>query len=102
MHHSLNSAMEVPTDLEQYEEKKFWRVGVTYGNSINPEGVWYWDTREAAVDARTQALLHGGKMLTPNVSEITVKEASDYARSVGAFRVEIRNSDYDIVEWWLV
>jgi hypothetical protein len=91
-----------PLGLDQYEEQKFWRIGVTFGDTENPEGVWYWDSAEAAQIARREALLNGGREELPSITTITAEQASEYARSVGAKRVEVVNMDCEVVEWWLV
>jgi hypothetical protein len=101
-HLSSSQTTDVPLDLEMHEEKMVWRIGVSYGNTVDPEGVWYWDTREAAEGVRKEALLRGGTELTPTVLQITVEQASEFARLIGATKVEIMNIDYDVVEWWLV
>ena len=93
---------DVPLNLEKHEEKMVWRIGVRYGDTVDPESVKYWDTREAAEAVRKEALLSGGTELTPNVLQITVEQATDLARSVGAVRVEIADKDFEVVEWWLV
>jgi hypothetical protein len=62
----------------------------------------YWDTREAAEAVRKEALVSGGTELTPNVLQITVAQATDLARSIGAVKVEIADKYFDVVEWWLV
>lgn len=101
-HSSSSQTTDVPLDLKMHEEKMVWRIGVNYGNTVDPEGVWYWDTREAAEAVRKEALRRGGTELTPTVLQITVEQASEFARSIGAIKVEIMNIGYDVVEWWLV
>ncbi len=101
-HSSGSQTTDAPLDLEMHEEKMVWRIGVRYGDTVDPESVKYWDTREAAEAVRKEALLSGGTELNPNVSQITVEQATDLARSVGAVRVEIADKDFEVVEWWLV
>ena len=101
-HLSSSQTTDAPLDLDMHEEKMVWRIGVCYGNTVDPESVLYWDTREAAEAVRKEALVSGGTELTPTVSQITVEQATDLARSIGAVKVEIANKDFTIVEWWHV
>jgi len=102
MRDSLNSqVINVPLDLEQHKEKSVWRCGTKCSEPVvNPEAVGYFDTAEAATVARNDGLLRGDIVLLPEVSEITVHDASQFARDEGIPKVYVYDSNYDIVEWW--
>ncbi len=104
MHGSSSSqVIDVPLELEQHREKPVWRPGVrSLIPCVDPEAIVYFDTRDAAKAWRADGLLRGDVEVLPDVAEISVNEASDYARSLGVPRVRVLDSELDVVEWWWV